>query len=402
MFGEKKIIVSAHQQGTARETFNKFVDLIEASPALEKRLKGGSYRTGVINALNRESIKFANGAVIEFKARQGNTGRGFSCDLLFLDEAQILSARAWATINSTMSARPNPQVWLLGTPPTPDDDGEVLGRVRESALKKSATSLAWCEWAAGPSDDPALEETRAKANPAWFTRINHEVVQGEYETYSPEQFALERLGIWPKRGGVATRLISKEAWSETGVDEPPSDGAKSFGIAFSADGERVSVSGAMKDGSRVHLEIVGIHTGDTEDGIAQLADWLEARWRKTALIVMSGRAGASSLYEELRARKVSPKAMRIATTADYFTACSMMLESARQRTFTHLNSEGQAPLDDSAAVCDKKVRTKDGGWGWEATTEDGDETPMEAASLALWAARTSKRNPNKPTRGVVL
>lgn len=402
MFGESKIIISAHQQGTARETFNKFVDQIEANPALEKRLKGGSERTGVINALNRETIKFSNGAVIEFKARQGNTGRGFSCDLLFLDEAQILSSRAWATINSTMSARPNPQVWLLGTPPTPDDDGEVFTRIRQSALDGAATSLAWAEWAASPEDDPALEETRAKANPAWYTRINHEVVQGEYDTYAPEQFALERLGIWPRRGGVATRLIPASAWGSTAVDEPPHGGINSFGIAFSADGERVAVAGGAKHDGGVHVELIGLHSGDAESGIESLADWLAARWRKSGLIVMSGRAGSSSLYEELRERKVSPKAMRIATNADYFTSCSMMLEAVRQGTVTHLTSEGQEALDDSIAVCDKQIRTKDGAWGWRATTDDGDETPTEAVSLALWAARTTKRNPNRPTKGVVL
>lgn len=401
MFGEKKIIVSAHQQGTARETFNKFVDLIEAQPSLEARLRGGSVKSGIINALNRETIKFSNGAVIEFKARQGNTGRGFSSDLLFLDEAQILSRRAWATINSTMSARPNPQIWLLGTPPTPDDDGEVFGSIRKSAIDKSATSLAWCEWAASPDDDPALEATREKANPAWYTRINHEVVQGEFETYSPDQFALERLGIWPSTG-TASRLISAQAWSDAGVEEPPAKGIKSFGVAFSADGDRVAVAGALNTSGSVHVELVGIHSGDMSGGIGSLADWLAERWRQSGLIVMSGMAGSSSLYEELRTRGVSPKAMKTATTSDYLTSCSMTLDAVRQRTITHLASEGQGALDDSIAVCDKHARGRDGAWGWRATTEDGDETPTEAISLALWASRTTKRNPNRPAKGVVL
>src|SRR5690606_21106128 len=105
-------------------------------------------------------------------------------DCLLLDEAQILSQRVWVSINSTMSARPNPQVWLLGTPPTPDDDGEVFGRVRKAGISGKSTRLAYLEWSADPDDDPSLELTRWKANPAWNTRINHEVVQGEFETYS--------------------------------------------------------------------------------------------------------------------------------------------------------------------------------------------------------------------------
>jgi phage terminase large subunit-like protein len=119
LFGERKIIVSAHQQDTARETFSKFLEILDDSPALQKRIKPN----GIMQALNRESITFTNGAKVQFKARSGAGGRGFSCDCLLLDEAQILSQRVWVAINSTMSARPNPQVWLLGTPPTPDDDG---------------------------------------------------------------------------------------------------------------------------------------------------------------------------------------------------------------------------------------------------------------------------------------
>src|SRR5690606_33830233 len=162
-----------HAQDTARETFGKFLEQIDESPALAERV------AKVMNALNREFIKFKNGATVQFKARTVSGTRGFSCDCLLLDEAQILGMPAWVSINSTMSARPNPQVWLLGTPPTPEDNGEVFTSVRQAALDGRSTSLAWLEWAAAPDDDPALDETRAKANPAWNTRINHEVVQGE-------------------------------------------------------------------------------------------------------------------------------------------------------------------------------------------------------------------------------
>jgi hypothetical protein len=62
------------------------------------------------------------------------------------------------------------------------------------AGKSTATSTAWLEWAADPRSDPASDETRWSANPAWNTRINHEVVQGEFESYPPDRFALDRLG----------------------------------------------------------------------------------------------------------------------------------------------------------------------------------------------------------------
>src|SRR5690606_12809412 len=129
LFDEQTIIVSAHQTDTAREVFQRLLDIIEANPGLERRVDS------VMKAINREHIRFKTGQVIRIKARSIAGGRGFSCDCLLLDEAQILGAAAWATILPTMSARPNPQAWLLGTPPTPDDDGEVFTRLRRQVLR---------------------------------------------------------------------------------------------------------------------------------------------------------------------------------------------------------------------------------------------------------------------------
>ena len=186
LFGERMIIISAHQQDTARETFAKFQEIIDREPALSSRIKQVMY------ALNREFIKFTNGAEIRFKARSTSGGRGFSSDCLLLDEAQILGMPAWVSINSTMSARENPQIWLMGTPPTPEDNGEVFESIRRSALGGQTNALAWLEWGAEPGADPASDHARWSANPAWWTRINHDVVQGEYESYPPARFALDR------------------------------------------------------------------------------------------------------------------------------------------------------------------------------------------------------------------
>ena len=119
---------------------------------------------------------------------------------------------------------------------------------------------------------------------------------------------------------------------------------------------------------------------------------------------LSGRAGAGVLHEALRSRDVPAKVIHIASTFDYFTSCAMFLNDATEasRSLTHLDTEGQAALDASVAVCDKKIRGRDGAWGWTATTPDGDETPIEAVSLANWGAKTSKRHPGRTSRAVVM
>lgn len=389
LFGERKIVISAHQQDTARESFGKLLEIIEADANgwLRSRIKPG----GIMQALNREAIRFNNGATIQFKARTQSGGRGFSSDCLMLDESQRLGRRAWVSINSTMSAMPNPQVWLLGTPPTREDDGAVFASVRKAALDGVSTAAAWLGWRADPSSpdyDPASEYTRWSGNPAWNVRINHEIVQGEFESYTPEEFAQDRLGIWLTDVGT-TRFISAADWSDTAVESASSEGIRAFGVAFSVDGSRVSVAGAIKSGDSVHVELVGAHSGEIASGVASLADWLAERWRTVAAIHVAGPDG-QTLMDALKARGVSPRCASLVTTGDYFAACSAMVDAIRDRSMTHPIAGPGDALDDSVAVCDRKVRPS-GAWGWSASTADGDETPLEAASLALRAVKESKR-----------
>lgn len=411
LFGERKIVISAHQQDTAREAFAKLMEIIEAdaNASLRTRVKS------VMNALNRESVKFANGATIQFKARSGAGGKGFSSDCLMLDEAQILGARAWTSINSTMSAMPNPQVWLLGTAPQAEDDSEVFESVRAAAVSGKSTTAAWCEWgadrdsaeyAAARADLAARRWSRAveyvcwAANPAWNTRLNHEVVQGECETYSADRFGQDRLGLWPEEG-TGQRLISADEWRETGVETSPVEGIRSYGAAFSFDGTRVSLAGALKHEAGVHVELIDAQSGSTDKGVRDLAAWFTTdpvkpeRWRDAALITISGRSHASALHQALRDAGVPARVLRLATTTEYLASCSMLHEAVQARTVTHLASDGQKALDDSVAACDRKARGNDGAWGWTATTPDGDETPVEAIGLAHWGARTSKRKPGR-------
>lgn len=389
LFHEQLIVISAHQADTARETFNKFIEQIESSSALSSRVKS------VMNAINRESIKLNNGATIKFKARTGAGGRGFSSDCLFLDEAQILGGRAWASINSTMSARENPQAWLMGTPPTPEDDGEVFTLIRSKALGGKSTSLAYLEWSAEPKDDPALEETRAKANPAWHERINHEVVNGEFDTYSPERFALERLGIWSSEN--IARLVEAGTWNACKTKTPPTEGRVTYGVKFSPDGTTVALAVCRRpDSGPPHVELVEHRSMST--GLGWLTAWLVERQDKAVQIVIDGKAHAGALVEALRAAKVPARVIWTPTTDQVITAHSMVLLAIQSKEITHFAQPG---LDGSVALAGKRLIGTNGGWGWKPLA-DGDVTPIEAVTFAHWGAMTSKRRPGRKTRGRVL
>lgn len=391
LFGERLIVVSAHQSDTARETFNKFIEQIEANPALESRLRGGTIRGGVMNAINRESIKFANGATIKFKARTGTGGRGFSSDCLFLDEAQILDDRAWASINSTMSAMANPQVWLLGTPPTIDDDGVVFGKIRESALSKSAQSLAWCEWSAEPGDDPALEETRAKANPAWNTRINHEVVDGEYETYTRQQFALERLGIWFDKSSLHPPVIDPDDWDAL-IGPAPTDGRTAYGVRFDPSGAQVAISVAMADGKKRFVET--LDRGSPTSRMEGMVDFLADRWRDCDAIVIDGRGAADVFEKRLLEAGVQARKIVRATTPQASGAYAGLLDLVETKRLRHSGQEG---LTESIECSKRRNIGTQGAWGYEPNHPGGDSTPAESAALAISGLRATKTSANGRT-----
>jgi hypothetical protein len=372
LFGEKTIIISAHQQDTARETFMKMMELREQSPALDARI------AKVMEALNREFIRFTNGAVIKFKARSQSGGRGFSSDCLLLDEAQILKQSTWVSINSTMSARPNPQVWLLGTCPTPEDDGAVFESVRTAALSGKSRTSAWLEWGAEPGDDPAEERTRWKANPAWFTRINHEVVQGEYETYPPDRFALDRLGIWPGEGSKVT--IFPDWAARVGEPEQPA----ALAVAGDFDREWLSLGSATPASiAPVVMENLGAARVERSRASEFVAEVARISSSLNLPVVLQVKGPAWDLKEPLEDAGAD---VVEATFEDFIVAGVELADALSSGTTTHSDDPDLNTAAANAewrASGDRKVLSR----------KTGDVSMLEACALARWYASSNDYDP---------
>lgn len=379
LLDEKMIIISAHQQDTAREVFGRMLDIIDGKPSLAKRIRS------VMKALNREYIAFDNGAQIRFKARSAGGGRGFSADCLLLDEAQILSEAAWAAILPTLSARPNPQVWLLGTPPTPLDDGAVFGRFRAAGLEGKDSRLAYLEWAADPGDDLDDPEVWAKANPAYGTRIGYEAISDERSTLSDDQFAMERLGMWS--GSSRQSVIDLDSWAL--VADESSFAADRLALAIDIAPDRstasVAVAGMREDG-RWHVEL-----DENRRGTAWLAGWIESRCERADVraVVVDAMSPAASLIDELAQRKI-----KVTTTSarDMSAACGNFFDGVMDARLAHIDQ----PQLTFALSQARKRPIGDGGWGWNRKHGDSDITPIVAATLALWGAQNS--NVKRPAR----
>src|SRR5690606_34099291 len=94
------------------------------------------------------------------------------------------------------------------------------------------------------------------------TRINHDVVQGEFESYSPDEFAVDRLGIW-LTGGSKPRVIDRKAWDAAGIPASavPTDGTVAYGVKFSPAGDRYGDGVALLSVVRFFRLVVGTGVG---------------------------------------------------------------------------------------------------------------------------------------------
>jgi len=390
------VIWTAHHLKTTNETF-------QALQGFAARQRVAPFVKFVHTGSSDQEIAFHNGSRILFGARERGFGRGIpGVDVLIFDEAQILTDRAMSDMLATMNTSSFGLALFIGTPPKPSDEGrsETFKRMRRDALAGDLHDGAWIEFGA---DDDADSDDRAQwrlMNPSYPKRTPAQSLLRLKRKLTDGDWRREGMGIWDA-DSPGSRLITADEWSETGVLEPPTDGVQSFGVAFSLDGNRVSLAGARRHEEGVHVEVVSA-AGPMDSGVAEIADWLAERKETTALIAISGSAGSGPLSLALLERGLSGRMVHVCTTSDYLSACSMFHDAVRDRTFTHWVSEGQEAFDRSVEVCDKKRRGTSGGWSWEATTPDGDETPMEAASVALWASRVTNRRPGRKTRVQVL
>ena len=139
LFPDVRLILhSAHEFKTAAEAFLRIRALIEDSPDFDAQV------SRIRTAAGAEAVELKDGKRLRFVARSSGSGRGFTSDLVILDEAYKLGDQEMAALLPTLSARPDPQVWYTSTA---GDQGSVqLGRVRGRGLRGDDPSLALLEW----------------------------------------------------------------------------------------------------------------------------------------------------------------------------------------------------------------------------------------------------------------
>ena len=389
----ERILHTAHQVRTSKRSFRRLAAMFtdKQHPEITDIVKQIRYTNG------EEQIELDNGGSIEFSARSRQAARGFDgISLVVYDEAQELTDDQIEAMTATLSASAtgNRQIIYTGTPPYPGCPGDVFRRRRNVCLTDPGKHDSWHEWSvtAKNADEINVGDRSLwyMTNPALGIRLSEEFTEEELRSLSVDGFARERLGWWsPILEVKVDYAIGAEVWDACASEEPKPDGRIAYGIRFSPDGAEVSVCGAVipKEGE---ARISMIDRRLTGEGIQWLADFLNARYKVASCVVIDGRNGVDVLIDKIsdvwRARgSVIRPTYKLA-----IAAVSCLTDALNEKTVTWYKP--QDALRESALSATKRPLA--GGWVFGGENS----TPIAAAALALWGAKTTKRDPTKKMR----
>jgi len=394
LLGESLVIFSAHQFDTAMEIFHRLVAVIENTPELVRKVRLNRGKVGTYSH-GSEGITLKRGQRIRFKARTSGGGRGFSCDCLLLDEAMFLPESFLGATIPTLSARPNPQMWSVGSAVDQQvhEHGIVLAKRRERGHRGGDGKLAYFEWSAEGEDPDAIEpsvladpQVWAQANPGLGIRISTDYLEGEAVAMGSRNFAVERLGVgdWPATEGTKG-VIDLDDWNEREDLDSETKGPLCFAVDVTPDRSwaAIAVAGFRPDGRR-HIEVVEHDRGT--DWVVDRFEQLIAR-HKASAIVCDGKGPVASLMPDLanlRTRLVP------VTAQEHAQACGMLYDAVQQGTVRHL---GTPEL--SVAVSGAVKRPLGDAWAWSRRSSAIDISPLVACTLALWGLQTITGKPRR-------
>ena len=340
-------------------------------------------------------LDLKNGGHIEFRTRGSNSdmGRGGTFDLVVVDEAQAYTEAQDAALSPLNSAAPtgSPQTILMGTIPTPSsgEKGIVFLRALKRLIESDEAGSCLHAWCTNEVGNVHETERWYDVNPSLGYQLLFEALEKDASTMSPDMFAREHLGYISKNEQRIDYAIPADVWDACVSDEEKPEGKTAYGVKFSADGSEVSLCGAVipKEGkARVSL----IDRRPTGSGTQWLADWLNERYNKASCVVIDGRNGVDVLVDKIVGTWRMKGAVIRPSVRDVIASVSTLTDALNEQTVTWYS--GQEMLRESAVTSTKRPIA--GGWGFGGDNS----TPVEAAALALWGAKVSKRDPNRKMR----
>lgn len=397
LFPGTTVLWTAHRTRTSTRTFQSL-----AGMARRTKVKPFIAPNGVRSTNGEQEIRFRNGSVIMFGAREAGFGRGFDAvDIEVFDEAQILTTRALEDMVAATNQSKHPHgalLFYMGTPPRPVDPGEVFTDKRDKALSGKLTDGLYVEFSADSDADPDDLEQVAKANPSFPERTPLEAIQRMRENLPDDDSLLrEAFGIWDATGSKS--VIPLDAWNAQADPDSLAVGRFALGLEAGPNlaAASVSLAGQRADGGW-HVELDEHRSG--AHWLAAYVDRLVKANPQIRAVVGDVGGPLAALLEE-RSGRYYLKGTRVVvmapTVRELGTACTLMLDGVTAGSVWNL---GQPQLAAMVGAAGKRRLGDTGMWVYSRTTAAADITGVQAATLALWGAQHSRaRKPMRASAG---
>lgn len=402
LFGEKELIYSAQSIRTARKTHRSLAQKIRTTPALFRRVLGykgqrpGDDIKGIKSSGIELSIEFDNGAKIEFVTRTKDTVRGFTGDLVIIDEAYEVDPDEVAAMLPTMAARTaqgSPQVWYTSSAARAGSDFLRALRERAQAPAGRERLLCYMEWSADPELEtdahkleyptPELIDGIYQANPGLGIRITLEyVLEVEWGGLTDTNFRCERLGIPVPIG--SDDFIPATAWNRCAdqeliaavdehgdIEQHLTDVRLTVDVSPDRSVASIGLAGIRPDGS-VYVEVI-----DRGEGVDWIPSALLPVWRarSTQPVLVQMGSSAEDIVPDLRRAGIAVRAVQL---REYAAACGRMFDAIKKHQIAH---SAQEDLD--AAVSAARPSYKgDTRFVWKRSHALADITPLVTITLA--------------------
>lgn len=391
VLGVRDAVWTAHQSKTSTKTFEDLQRRILANPDYADLTRGAE---GFHRGRGEEKI-FLPGdeqVCLQFAARSGGSGRGFTTDRLTLDEALFLRAGDVGALLPTMVTRLAAQVRYGSSAGL--SFSETLRDIRDRGRAGIDSRLFYVEFGAerraceqgqrcghryGIAVGCALDDRELwwQANSGlWFGRVAEEDIEDLRRSMPWEEFCREMLSWWEDPLG-AGQVISAEAWArladpDSEVLDPVTLGVE---IAHDLASASIGLAGSRADG-KWHVECP-----KNLPGMSWLPDSVARAMQVQAVaqVVVDERSpGAGPLIEALQNLGIEPVIPGprdlCAGFSQWVNACKPDQDQLRHRNQPEMN------------LAIEVIRTRALGdqVTWERKGAPADVSPVTAASLALW------------------
>ena len=376
----ERVIHTAHLVQTSHKAYERLCMLLDDL--------GLAYRS--IKAKGQELVEIPDGGRVEFRTRTATGALGESYDVLIVDEAQEYKIDQESALTYVISASPNPQTIMCGTPPTPVSSGTVFRDYRDNVLAGELEDCGWSEWSVDTQCDPKDRDLWYETNPSLGIRIKERTVAAEIGKTEDKliDFNIQRLGLWIRDNQKSA--IQAADWEKTLVTSIPQlTGTMNVGVKYLKGGDTVSVAIASKTkDDRIFVEVV--NRLNVRDNLSWIIPFLKKSKDKLNKVVVDGASGQQILADAMKAEKI--RGCVFPSLKQLVNAYALFEKNIYEAKLCRMD---QPSLTAVVTNCEKRRIGSGGGFGYQAMYADMDDSLLDAAVLASWACEEFPE-PRKP------